>query len=80
MVFETILIIVFFCIINFVLCVEIVKGLVEQMELDKRLVRGNMGSIAAFDGEGNDVKQYWDDLSGKRRNPELVRKAREEEQ
>ena len=61
------------------LCKEIVKGLVEQMEVDERISRGELGSIGAFSSEGSEAKQYWDDLSGKSLNPSLVRKAREEE-
>ena len=54
------------------------KGLVEQLEVDERLAGGRLGRIAAFDKEGIDTKQYWDDLSGKRLNSELVKRAREE--
>ena len=46
---------------------------------DERIVDGYRGTIAAFDAEGNSEKQYWDDLSGKRLNPKLVKEARKEE-
>ena len=61
------------------LCREIVVGLTEQMEVDERIVCGYKGTIAAFEAEGNGEKQYWDDLSGKRLNPKLVKEARKEE-
>ena len=50
-----------------------------KLEWDERVVRGDLGSIAAFDKDGGEAKQYWDDLSGKRLKPELGRKARSEE-
>ena len=63
------------------LCKAIIMGLVEQMEHDQRIVRGSLGSIGEFDQhvDKESSREYWDDLSGKRLKPELVKKARAEE-
>ena len=49
------------------------------MEADERVASRGLGSIAAFDREDSEAKQYWDDLSGKRLDPKLVKEARKEE-
>ena len=46
------------------------------MEQDARINKGELGSIAQFDREQEEAKQYWDDLSGKSLKPGLVREAR----
>ena len=61
------------------LCREIVLGLIEQMESDERVSRDNTGVIAAFDGDNKQAVEFWDDLSGKRLNPTMVKAARKEE-
>ena len=59
------------------LCRNILVGLAEQVERDNRAVGG--GTIGSFDGERQEAEEFWDDLSGKKLDPKLVRKAREEE-
>ena len=54
-------------------------GLIEHMEADRRVNRGNHGSIAAFDREHDTAVEFWDDLTGKRLDPKLVKLARAEE-
>ena len=61
------------------MCKEIIMGLIEQMEKDERIDKGNVGTIAAFDKDNSEAVEFWDDLSGKRLDPKLVKEARKEE-
>ena len=60
------------------LCEQIVIGLIDQMKDDQRIGMHHEGSVAAFDRDTHDAQEFWDDLSGKRLDTKLVRKAREE--
>ena len=55
---------------------EIIMGLIEQMEKDERIDKGNVGTTAAFDKDNSEAVEFWDDLSGKRLDPKLVRRER----
>jgi len=61
------------------LCKEIIKGLIEQMESDKRLIRGGVGAVMPSIDQDYDWEEFWDNISGKSLNPESVRKGRAEE-
>ena len=61
------------------LCRQIVMGLIEQMESDRRVSKGNQGSVAASDKVYDAAEEFWDDLTGKRLDPKLVKAARKEE-
>ena len=71
------------------LCAEIVKGLIDQMEEDRRISQDRIGAICAEDieegiwalevGESIDDVQYWDDMTGFKLDPALVKIARKEE-
>ena len=66
------------------LCREILLGLMEQMRRDGRILQnGCLGSMMAYE-EGTEeyheqMEQFWDDITGKELDPEMVREARAEE-
>ena len=54
------------------------KGLMRQMVVDRRLIRGGIGSVVP--GEEEEVwEKYYDDLSGEELDPVLIKEARKEE-
>ena len=63
------------------LCKQIIGGLKHQMKDDGRWM--NSMTVCAIDKDQEDqdyeTGEYWDDMSGKRLDPELVKQAREEE-
>ena len=64
------------------LCEGIVRGLTEQMKKDGRVIQGEMRTVCSVENEWNgceenqeeEIRQYWDDMSGKELNPELVKR------
>ena len=68
------------------LCKEIIRGLKDQMRDDGRITSGGLGTVCTVEEYKpeneemeEEIKRYWDDISGKELDPELVKRARVEE-
>ena len=68
------------------LCKEIVRGLKDQMKEDGRIAGEGLGTVCTLEehkpGEEeleDEVRKYWDDMSGKELDPRIVKNAREED-
>ena len=56
-----------------------IKGLKNQMRMDGRVIAGGIGNVMPAEEDSVEWGQYYDDISGEALNPQLVKKAREEE-
>ena len=66
------------------LCREVLLGLIDQMRMDGRIMGdGCLGSVAQYEEHTTEykeqMKQYWDELTGKELDPQQVSAARQEE-
>ena len=68
------------------LCKEIIRGLKDQMREDGRMIGRTLGTVCMVEEHkleeeefNEDIKRYWDDMSGKELDPRLVSKARLED-
>ena len=65
---------------------EVLNALMAQMKVDGRIKEGEIGAVIPMEEDGmrwnwneDNAEEFFDDLSGERLDPALVRKARAEE-